>query len=443
VQTRIFRRVFGAIVLGSSIVSVSSWAGLWVGGDVTATWAPARYRLARNPGSALLNDGANQVSLICWEGLDQSNPADASHVFFTHWNPTSEWSTPTMVDQGIVGGRHPLMARNAAGDLLVTWHDGRHATPGGNYIDNLEIYGRRRVAGAWNATDERLTQSEPPAHLGDNGYMPTPMVLGDDRWALAWYDFNADGNVSDLYLREADALGIFAIGESFANWRLTDLGDRGNATAFTVPDAAADSTGDVHLTWTTDFGSTGAVWYARYNAATDTIDAPVQIATQAAGYLDPPRIVVASDDDVVIIWADKRAGFNEDIYLRRRAAGAPAFGTEIRITSATGREHSPTAVADADGTLVMSWVAQAGALREVHVSRLQPDSGTVVTSERVDDAVGAPPTGLWARPCVALNDAGEAFVVWEQEIDTTSARLWYATDWAAALSGAESWIGYE
>jgi predicted metalloendopeptidase len=80
----------------------------------------------------------------------------------------------------------------------VAWHDYRHATAAGNWMDNTEIYADRRPAGgAFSALDLRLTATA-AGGLGDKASRrnspPTRC-----RIHLAWYDFHYYGTVSIFF----------------------------------------------------------------------------------------------------------------------------------------------------------------------------------------------------------------------------------------------------
>ena len=197
-----------------------------------------------------------------------------------------------------IGGRHPSLALMPDGTALVAWHDHRHCTAAGNYIDNVEIYAdRRTTTGSLTPGNIRLTTTA-SGGSGDNGYAPRLGRDASGRAHLAWYDFTANAAVSDIYLRASDALGNFDPAEPVSAARLTFETARDGTPPFTMPDLAVAPDGTRHLTWIGGTETGGGPWYARVSAA-GTVETIGAITGPNGDFFDPPRVALGPDGERV------------------------------------------------------------------------------------------------------------------------------------------------
>ncbi|MCA9443974.1 MAG: hypothetical protein KC964_24480, partial [Candidatus Omnitrophica bacterium] len=65
-------------------------------------------------------------------------------------------------------------------------------------------------------------------------------ALADGRVSIAWYDFGLDGDIADLFLKTSDPAGLFDLGETLTEMRITNKDDRGGNGSYSVPDLAVD-----------------------------------------------------------------------------------------------------------------------------------------------------------------------------------------------------------
>lgn len=400
----------------------------------------AKFQLARNPRGAAAFDAAGRLHAVWWSGGPATQPADPSYIYAAQWERSVGWSAIAQIDDSVVGpdhlgGRHPSLAVDASGGAWVFWHDHRHcAESPGNWIDNTEVYADYRpAAGAFLPTDFRLTTTTAP-HFGDNAYHVRAAAGPDGRIHLAWHDFNADFDISDIYLKSSDIAGNFDPLEPMAAMRATNFADRGGASApaFTVPDIAVAPDGTRHLAWTTGFGNFGDLYYASV-AANSTTATAVLLAGASVSFFDPPRIVASANGDVFVCWRDTTDAEGGEIRLARRRAGQPSFDAAIAVQPSAAKQSAPDIVAAPGGMLHLAWIEEPSS-REVRTATFDPAVG-VIDSEFV-----APP-GEWARVAIALDADGLPYFLLEQDTSFAVGDVWFVA--SAPLSAAQAWECYE
>lgn len=405
------------------------------------TGSDAKYRMSRNPSRNLAVDSRGHLHFVYWSGGDVTTPSQTSTVSHREWTPGGGWQAPEIVDDSFVdlgagpqrmGGRNPSLAILADDTAVVAWHDHRHCNPDlpFNSINNIEIYLDKKISnGMFGNTDTRLTNTT-AAHLGDNGYLPRILARGDGSLAVTWYDYNDGGTVSDLYIALSDTAGVFPA-EPLSARRLTNRGDRGGTPEYTVPDIAEDGSGDLFITWGTGSGGAGESFSASVPVPTGTV-APTSLATSTGAFFDPARAVSSPDGSIWQAYTD-RTGGEFDIALARRssASAVPAFN--IRVLAAVGvHESDPDLAFDAAGNGHLVWVDDAEGQNVWH-ARIASD-GTVSDRTRV-----TPTAGPWARPVVALDGNGRAWVAFEEDTSSTSGALWIASEVGALSAVTAGW----
>ena len=214
--------------------------------------AGAVQHMSAHQTSSLRWTSENKLALAYWEGGEQTTPGTPSRVLLREWTNTGDWAPAVRVDTSTLGGRHPSLLERADGALMLAWHDHRHCTQAGNYIDNIEMYTDvRPLGGSFPGTDVRLSQTS-ALHSGDNGYVPKLLALSSGKILAGWYDFYWDANISEICVRLSDTQGDFgaaALPTRLTTSALRETGDSGQS--FTFPSFAEDGTGLVHMTWVT------------------------------------------------------------------------------------------------------------------------------------------------------------------------------------------------
>jgi hypothetical protein len=409
----------------------------------------ARNRLARNPQDTLLWNTIHGLTLIYWQGLEQTTENDPSRIFLRQWDQVSGWHPRQQVDQSMagtgetLGGRIPSVILDANQALHVFWHDHRHGSAGASWNDNSEIYTDRFTSQGLVMNNLRLTDSG-NVSSGDNGFNPRPTLLMDGRVALAWYDFHWDVNTAEITLRLSNPDGSWSLTPpDMDSVRLTTPADRAPGDEnqpFTVPDISADANGILHLCWVT--GTTGAptsLYTGRYDPDAGTWLGMGLHRTKVSGFFDPPRWVEdPNNDDRWLMFVDRIATGSDEVLIQKLAGGSSTFDPEIQVTNTAGLQQQPSAVIDSSGIFHMVHVDTAPPQRSVRYTRYDPQ--TTAVEEEVNLTSGL--SGTWNRPVITMDADGDFYLAWEDSISLTEGQLYFTTT-LPVVNGSRAWRGYQ
>jgi hypothetical protein len=417
--------------------ALSGWAAEFTPPE-RITGGDAKYQLSRTASHVMALDSGGRLHIVFWQGGVATTPTTPSFVYYRNWS--FGWSPKIALDNSAVGsshlgGRHPSLVVTDDDDVFVVWHDHRHCTAAGNWIDNVEIYGDLKPAnGTFSPDDIRLTNSSAP-HPGDNSYTPKVAKGPDGRLSLLWYDYNADRNTSDLYLNTSDTAGVFNGSLPMASYRITDAAERGGGPSFTVPDIAVDGNGTRHLAWAGGLGPGVNLYYAEAPEGASHVTEQL-LAAGATDFFDPPHIEAAPNGDVWVVYGDDSALGGEDIFLRRRRDGQPSFDPPVTIAADPARQYAPDIEVDALGMAHLVWIDNRGG---AHVEYAVYDPNASLLS---DEQALTPGTGPWARPALLLDSEGGVYVLWEEDISVSAGDIWFTTTKKPVLSSVENWTAY-
>jgi hypothetical protein len=146
-----------ALIIPASLPSLAAAAAefrapVTITGDTTGYYA----RLTRSSKGQLAWTSQNRLALIYNDF--STNPTQpqvlSGRILYREWANAGGWSAATQVNQsqradgGPAGSAQPSMIRRPDSSLYAIWQDHRNCTIQKSMMDNLEIYGDRRLAGA-------------------------------------------------------------------------------------------------------------------------------------------------------------------------------------------------------------------------------------------------------------------------------------------------------
>ncbi|MBE7560036.1 hypothetical protein HS125_14275 [bacterium] len=384
-------------------------------GPITAS--ASQTRLSRTPGGNLVCDASGVFHLIYTEWPESAvanvlvnTPDEPSRIYYTRyeagaWSPPERVNNGYLPDQREIGGGHPSLCARPDGTVVAAWHDARHTTEAGTFIDNYEIYlDRRPPGGTWSPTDERFTHTD-AGHQGDNGYSPQMALGADGRVWIAWQDFFADYNVGDIYAHASDASGQFA-SRPMSQMRKTVYQSGSGRGSFWQPSIAEDAAGLVHLVWTEGFAASAPLWTMTLSA-TGEVQSLDKFVTTGGNNLDPPRLARSPLGNLYAAWTDRRHG-NGEIYLARLIGGATTFTDSRRITMDGAVSQHPDLAVDADETVHLVWSDNRDRVYNVFYCTYR------FSGDQLGEAVKlTSTTGSAQHPAIKLSSRGEAMIVYE------------------------------
>lgn len=259
---------------------------------------------SRNTKGSIAVDSSGRVHIV-YDLLDGStNPPHNQILYQVIEN--DQISLPIRVDNGSIGGgKQPSLAIDSYNTVHVVWHDYRHTTAAGNYIDNVEIYyDKKSETSTFSETDVRLSNTN-AGHQGDNGYVPNITIGNDNTLHVVWYDFTGNGNNADIYRMSSDRDGNFPLQQGIEPFRITSIDqDSGDQNSNWVPDAAWLPDNSIYVVWGFLNGWQGLFELKGKTVGSETISPSETIALQGGRYNDPARLVADTEGNLGLVYPE-------------------------------------------------------------------------------------------------------------------------------------------
>ncbi|WP_287410087.1 hypothetical protein [Oceanithermus sp.] len=351
--------------------------GSWTG---SSPLGPVAYVVARTLRLALNNAGE---AVMVWYQSDGSG----NLRIYEAERQNGSWTGPisfSLADPPTSGLPQYLdVAINDSGDAVVVWgQDG-------------QIFGAERQGadGSWTA----------PAGLNPagTGRFDPKVALNNAGDAVVVWQQN-DGTKNQIYKVERQGAGGSWIGPS-------PLGDTNAINAKVVLNDA----GDAVVVWQQSDGTNEQIYKAeRRGGAWTTPSDPADHLSLAGTAASGPQVALNDAGDAVVVW-QQSDGTNIQIYKAERRGGAwttpsdPADHLSLAGTAASGPQ---VALNDA-GDAVVVWEQRDGSNGQIF--KAERRGGAWTTPRDLADHLSLAGTDA-RQPQVALNDAGDAVVVWEQ-----------------------------
>ncbi|MBC7224284.1 MAG: hypothetical protein H5T59_08445, partial [Anaerolineae bacterium] len=218
-----------------------------------------------------------------------------------------------------------------------------------------------------------------------------------------------------------------------------------------VPAVAVAPDGTIYVAWSDDRNDPWDIWSTDiFMTALDgdgaprwggdlRVDGDPSLAEQTA-----PRLAVAPDGNLCVVWRDKRNG-HWDIYMQRVAPqGHVLWPQDVRVNGDVGSADQANADVAAlpDGSCVVVWKDErdkADFLSDIYAQRISAAGGRMWTEDlRVNGDAHRASTQDWPR--VATDEAGHIFVVWQDDHEGLAPRkVWDVYMQRLSLGGAREW----
>ncbi len=155
------------------------------------------------------------------------------------------------------------------------------------------------------------------------------------------------------------------------------------------------------------------------------------------------QVALGSDGSAVVVWQQKEGGYYQ-IWARRYLPDA-GWGEAVRLGNGGGGDaFSPQVAMDAAGNALVVWQQSDGVWESIWSARFVSGKGWESASLIEDNSLG---DGI--APRLAMNDAGEAVVVWRQNMGEGIEQVWAnrfipSTGWGVAtridgVTGEDGW----
>jgi len=244
-------------------------------------------------------------------------------------------------------------------------------------------------------------------------------IISSDSSGNGWYQF--DNLYPGQYLLEVEAAGYVTYSQDITvgvgsqtvtatltakvwllNVRVDDAPGITNADA---PDIALDNFGNSYAVWCDDRNIANNIFFS-YCPPGEAWQPNVRVDDSSAAALGP-GIAVDSSGNAYVVWCDNRNG-NYDIYSSFCYAGI--WDVNRRIDDAPGNTlaQNPVVAIDRAGNAYVVWEDERNGDFDIYSSYC-PYSGNWQPNVRVDDASGG--VYVWG-PSIAVDSSGNAYVVW-------------------------------
>ena len=402
---------------------------------VSALFSEDMFALTVDDASFTLADGGNVTATVSFNALTNEatlTPDDSLSMITTYtatlttaitdlggnplasdeaWSFTTAdgaWGTPGLIENINNGdAQYPQIAINDSGDAMAVWQqsDGTR--------DN--IWASRYTAGiGWGATIKIENDDE-----GDARY---PQVAVDDAGNAVAVWQQSDGTLTNImYNRYVVGSGWSLIGQPVDN---DDTGSTAD------PQVAVDSSGNAIAVWRQRGIAYRDIFASRYAVGTGW-STPELVDIQDEGYAEDPQVAMNGAGNAVAVWHQKEDNNTEasaNIWASYYTVG-PGWSTAELIETTTGQANYPKVAIDNAGNALAVWQQSDGANRHIWANRYAAGTGWAVAelieTEPDEDAIA---------PQIAMNGAGDALVVWEQN---SSSPYWDA--WANHYTVGAGW----
>lgn len=345
----------------------------------------------------------------------------ATDLLARRYTPAGGWASPVgPLDAATTAVETPELAMDASGAALAIWSQ-ENTTTGRNEILAL----RYEPSTGWGATPVKL----------DDG-----VSLGATRPYVA---MDGTGSGIAVWLQE-DFSNRSTL---WANRYRTDIpGFEGSVPLdgggeVTGAHAATSAGNHLVVVWTESDGTSASVYATRYDAADESWTSPEPLESEDTDAAHP-RVAIDDEGNAVAVWLQANSGGSGARVWASRfdaASGTWTAGAPVDATDAVDAEAAAPQVAmDASGDAVAVWVRLEGSDYRVRSSRLS--GGVWQAAQGLESDLA----GTALEPRVAMDGAGNATVVWTQDVGRGviwARRYATASGWASATKLQSSSTG--
>ena len=357
--------------------------------DVYFAYRPVGGTWARNMRVSDANGNYRGAPVIALDGWGQAYAvwedarSGTTEIYFANGPQVGDWSANVQISESVGGSMqsYPRIALDGGGSAYVIW---------GDQASHQIQFAYRAANGAWTAP----TRVSSPTNMGTSFEFDIAVDSTGNAhivWALMgsgiYYAFRPLGGTWGTKVQVSDQKG----------------------TKFLGPRIALDSSGNAYVAWTDNrtYGDTGDIYFA-YHPAGGQWSANRRVNTEVAEEQWHVAIAVGGGQ-CVAVWEDERVA---DVFGSTRLPGGD-WGGPVRVSDGERlaiQQEADIAVAP-DGKAVAVWRDGRGGQDGIYSAR-RPAGGAWGPNERVNDN-WVPATAQ--TPSVAVDTAGNAYCVWEDE----------------------------
>ena len=239
---------------------------------------------------------------------------------------------------------------------------------------------------------------------------------GDAAYAEA--EFDASGNAVAVWVQSNGTrnnvwANRYAAGTGWGTAELIETDDAGGATR---ADVAVDAAGNAVAVWYQSDGTRYNIWANRYVAGTGWGTAEL-IETDDTDNANAPKVEMDGAGNAIAVWY-QWDGTRYNIWANRYVAGTGWGTTQLIESDNAGGVGPPHVAMDPSGNAVAVWQQDDGTRYNIWANRYATGTGWGPA-----ELVETNDTGAAQYPHVAVDAAGNALAVWQQN-DGTRDSIW-------------------
>ncbi len=300
--------------------------------DLVVISGEGNFNLSSHARSNLKAASNGELFASYWSEDGTVSPESPSLVYVQKRLASGAWMEPVLVNEEF-GARHSSLLLTDD-SLHVTWHDYRHGASHSNWMNQVEIYYDRVNLDEFPHFQGNIRITSPDnVHIGNNRFVPVPVLVSSNEIGLVWYDFYFHGQRSEIFWHATNE-GVWETVEEHSSLALTQGDSERNP--FTMPDAAVHGD-NVYLAWTDTTGWTGNLYYGIKQGESFQYE---KVADNTSNYFDPPKMYLIYGTPYILATAYNE--FNESVViLMEMDSDTPAAASARELGSFNGRQRRP------------------------------------------------------------------------------------------------------
>ena len=324
-----------------------------------------------------------------------------------------QWGLATLLQTDNTGsGYAPQLAVNASGHAVAVWHH----YDGNRYHVWANHYDA--VLGQWGAV-QALTGS------ASDAFDPQVAISANGNAIVVWRGMDGpfDDPATSITALEYYSSSLWAkhYTASTKTWDVTataleldnDKGHDANAAQVVM-----DSSGNGVVVWQQFNGAVTSVYATRYTVGAGWA-MPGSISTGSLGVAVNPQIAMDGSGNAITVWRQYDASAHYSIWVSRYVAATITWDSPVLIESDdSGDAFDPQLAVNTAGDAWVVWHQHDGTTYNIGSNRYAVGSGwssaTLIETSNVGDATHAQ---------IAVNASGDAFAVWQQS-EGTRTSVW-------------------
>jgi len=338
-----------------------------------------------------MDDNGNAV--IVWRQSDGSN-----YQIFKSEYRSGTWTHPASLCDNISpdgqNARYPQVAMDANGNAVIVWsqYDG----------SNYQIFKSEYRSGTWTHPASLTDNISPDGQNADY-----PQVAMDDNGnaVIVWRQF--DGSNYQIFKSEYRS-GTWTHPASLSDNISPDGQHASN------PQVAMDDNGNAVIVWTQFDGNNYQIFKSEYRSGTWTHPASLSDNISPDGqHASSPQVAMDDNGNAIIVWSQYDGNGIDQIFKSEYRSGTWTHPASLSDNISPDGQHAyyPQVAMDDNGNAVIVWRQSDGSNTQIFKSEYR--SGTWTHPISLSDNIS--PDGQDAsNPQVATDDNGNAVIVWTQ-----------------------------